>query len=215
MSQITLFDDGSEHIDIDLPDGVLRYWPSLIPPLEASRMQALLQSQVAWEQSEITIAGQRRKIPRLNAWYGEPGADYSYSGRLFRALPWLPELAELKQLVERITGAAFNSALVNLYRDGQDSVDWHSDDEPELGRNPVIASISLGAVRRFQIKHKMRRDLPLQTLELGHGSLLLMAGEFQYYWRHRLPKMKGLSEPRVNITFRQVTNSEKPLPVIA
>lgn len=210
MSQITLFDDGREHIDIDLPDGVVRYWPALIPKTEADGMMALLQSQVAWEQSEITIAGQRLKIPRLNAWYGDRGSDYSYSGRLFRARPWLPVLAELKQRVEQTTGASFNSALVNLYRDGQDSVDWHSDDEPELGRNPLIASISLGAVRRFQIKHKTRRDLALKTLELDHGSLLLMAGEFQHHWRHRLPKMKGLSQPRINITFRRVANSAQP-----
>ena len=215
VSQFNLFDDASEHIDIDLPDGVVRYWPTLIPEREADSMMALLRSQVAWEQSEITIVGQRRRIPRLNAWYGEHGADYSYSGRLFRALPWLPVLIELKQLVERTTGDVFNSALVNLYRDGQDSVDWHSDDEPELGHNPVIASISLGAVRCFQIKHKMRRDLSLQTVELAHGSLLLMTGEFQHHWRHRLPKVKGLSEPRVNVTFRQVANSAKSPPVIA
>ncbi|TNE76988.1 MAG: alpha-ketoglutarate-dependent dioxygenase AlkB, partial [Gammaproteobacteria bacterium] len=147
---------------MDLPGGHLRYWPQLIPLSDADLLLERLQKQVPWEQSEISIAGRRLKIPRLNAWYGEPGADYSYSGRLFRALPWLPELQRLKQCVEQVTGVGYNSALLNLYRDGRDSVDWHSDDEPELGVNPVIASVSLGAERRFQIKHKTRRDMQLQ-----------------------------------------------------
>lgn len=215
MSQFSLFDAGSDHLDIDLPDGSLRYWPALIPAAAADQLLQTLLTQVAWEQSEITIAGQRRKIPRLNAWYGERGADYRYSGRLFRAMPWLPSLRQLQQQLEQVSGARFNSALVNLYRDGKDSVDWHSDDEPELGANPVIASISLGAVRRFQLKHKTRRDLALQTLQLEHGSLLLMAGAFQHHWRHRLPKMQGVSAPRINITFRWVVHGNQRAPVVA
>jgi alkylated DNA repair dioxygenase AlkB len=207
VSQFSLFDEGPEHIDIDVPDGILRYWPSFIEPEEGGRLFLALRDTVSWEQTEIVIAGQLRKIPRLNAWYGEAGADYTYSGRLFRAIPWLPELASLKRRVEQAVTGHFNSALVNLYRDGRDSVDWHSDDEPELGRNPVIASISLGEVRRFQFKHRARRDLSLQTLELGHGSLLLMAGEFQHYWKHRLPKMRGVDEPRINITYRYLVHS--------
>ncbi|MEZ5528988.1 MAG: alpha-ketoglutarate-dependent dioxygenase AlkB [Porticoccaceae bacterium] len=207
MSQFSLFDEGPEHIDIDVPDGMLRYWPRFIEPEEGRKLFLTLRDTVSWEQTEIVIAGQLHKIPRLNAWYGEAGADYSYSGQLFRAMPWLPELAGLKRRVEQAVNGHFNSALINLYRDGRDSVDWHSDDEPELGRNPVIASISLGALRRFQFKHRTRRDLSLQTLELGHGSLLLMAGEFQHYWKHRLPKMSGMDEPRINITYRYLVHS--------
>lgn len=204
MSQQALFPGDTECLELDLPGGHLRYWPQLIPLSDADLLLERLQKQVPWEQSEISIAGRRLKIPRLNAWYGEPGADYSYSGRLFRALPWLPELQRLKQCVEQVTGVGYNSALLNLYRDGRDSVDWHSDDEPELGVNPVIASVSLGAERRFQIKHKTRRDMQLQPLELAHGSLLLMEREFQHHWKHRLPKMSGLEAARVNITFRKV-----------
>lgn len=210
MSQYSLLNPERDCALIDLPGGQLRYFPHLIPAPEADRLMASLQAEVPWEQSDIWIAGQRRKIPRLNAWYGDAGADYSYSGRLFRALSWLPNLKTIKQQVEAACGTVFNSALVNLYRDGRDSVDWHSDDEPELGSNPIIASVSLGAVRRFQIKHKSRRDIGLRTLELDHGSLLVMEGEFQHHWRHRLPKMTGITAARLNITFRQVHMATVP-----
>lgn len=204
MSQYSLLELGRDFSLINLPGGQLRYFPHLIPESEADRLMSSLQADIPWEQSEIWIAGQRRKIPRLNAWYGDAGADYSYSGRLFRALSWLPDLKTIKQQVESACGTVFNSALVNLYRDGRDSVDWHSDDEPELGTSPIIASISLGAVRRFQIKHKSRRDVGLRALDLNHGSLLVMEGEFQHHWRHRLPKMPGVGVARLNITFRRV-----------
>lgn len=207
MGQFSLFDEGQEHIDIPVLDGMLRYWPCFIEPEEGRELFLELRDTVSWEQTEIFIAGQLRKIPRLNAWYGEAGADYTYSGQLFRATPWLPVLASLKRQVEQAANCHFNSALVNLYRDGRDSVDWHSDDEVELGRNPVIASISLGAVRRFQFKRRTRCDAALQTLELGHGSLLVMAGEFQHYWKHRLPKTRSVDEPRINITYRYLVHS--------
>lgn len=204
MSQYPLLEADRDVSLINLPGGQLRYFPHLFPESEADRLMASLQAEIPWEQSDIWIAGQRRKIPRLNAWYGDAGADYSYSGRLFRALSWLPDLKTIKQQVESACGTVFNSALVNLYRDGSDSVDWHSDDEPELGSNPIIASVSLGAVRRFQIKHKSRREVGLRDLDLGHGSLLVMEGEFQHLWRHRLPKMPGVNKARLNITFRRV-----------
>ena len=204
MSQYSLLEPDRDFSLINLPGGQLRYFTHLIPAPEADRLMASLQRDIPWEQSDIWIAGQRRKIPRLNAWYGDAGADYSYSGRLFRAMSWLPDLKTIKQQVESACGAVFNSALVNLYRDGMDSVDWHSDDEPELGSNPIIASVSLGATRRFQIKHKLRCEPELKTLDLDHGSLLVMEGEFQHHWRHRLPKMPGVNTARLNITFRQV-----------
>lgn len=210
MSQYSLLEADRDVSLINLPGGQLRYFPHLILESEADRLMASLQADIPWEQSDIWIAGQRRKIPRLNAWYGDAGADYSYSGRLFRALSWLPDLKTIKQQVESACGTVFNSALVNLYRDGRDSVDWHSDDEPELGSNPIIASVSLGAVRRFQIKHKSRRDIGLRTLELDHGSLLVMEGELQHHWQHRLPKMTGITAARLNITFRRVHMATVP-----
>lgn len=214
MNQHNLFAANPDPLDIELPGGALRYWPQLTAAPSADRWLAVLMEQVAWEQSEIVIAGRRLKIPRLNAWYGDSGADYQYSGRQFKATPWLPVLREIRQVVEAAVGQSFNSALLNFYRDARDSVDWHSDDEPELGQNPLIASLSLGAVRRFQLRHKTRKDLPLRALELEHGSLLLMSGALQHHWRHRLPKLATVVGPRVNVTFRNVVHGQPKSPVV-
>lgn len=191
---------------IVMPDGELRFWPRFLAPRQSECLFATLRALTPWEQSEITIAGRRIPIPRLNAWYGDPGADYSYSGVALDTLPWPRDLLQLKESVERATGHRFNSALLNLYRHGEDSVDWHSDDEPELGREPVVASVSLGAVRRFELKH---RTIPAtrQSLELPDGSLLLMAGALQHHWLHRVPKQRGVEGERINITFRRVATS--------
>jgi alkylated DNA repair dioxygenase AlkB len=144
--------------------------------------------------------GRRIPIPRLTAWHGAAG--YVYSGIRLTPAPWTPPLLELKALAERLAGQSFNSVLLNLYRDGRDSVSWHADNEPGLGRDPVIASLSLGAVRRFQLKH---RRLPERlTLDLPHGSCLIMAGATQHHWLHQLPKTKAPVGPRINLTFRRM-----------
>ena len=143
-------------------------------------------------------------MPRLQAWFGEAHCRYAYSGLQLPPLPWTPALLELRARVEGLAGRPFNSVLLNYYRDGRDSVSWHSDDEKELGPDPVVASLSLGAPRRFQMKHRSRGDLPRPAWELGHGSLLLMGRGSQTGWRHQLPKQPGVKEARVNLTFRSI-----------
>ena len=189
-----------------LKDGELRLWPAFVQSAERAGILAALRAETHWEQSEIRIAGRRIPIPRLNAWYGDAGAHYSYSGVRLITHPWTPLLADLKRRVEACTGVAFNSALVNLYRDGADSVDWHADDEPELGEAPQVASLSVGAVRRFELKH---RTIPGERyrLDLPDGSLLLMAGPLQHHWLHRVPRQPGIAGSRVNITFRTVRHA--------
>ncbi len=197
-----MLDLGDDTI-IALPGGELRYWPAFLSRDRSSNLFAQLRQSVPWQRSELRIAGRSIPIPRLNAWYGDAGADYSYSGVRLPITPWSPHLLAVKEQVEAATGLAFNSALLNLYRDGADSVDWHSDDEPELGDRPQVASLSLGAVRRFELKH---RTIPATRhgLDLPDGSLLLMAGDLQRHWRHRVPKQRGLNGERINITFRRV-----------
>ena len=146
-----------------------------------------------------------RASPRLSAWYGDPSARYAYSGLSLEPIPWFPVLAEIKAEVEAASGAVFNSVLANLYRDGADSMGWHSDDEPELGERPVIASASFGAIRRFRLRHRHRRELDPVAVPLNHGSLLIMKGDTQSNWKHQIPKTRKVSEPRVNLTFRTIT----------
>ena len=148
--------------------------------------------------------GKRVAIPRLEAWYGDDGMHYSYSGLSLAPKPWLAVLQELRQEVERHCQAPFNAVLANLYRDQNDTVGWHSDDETELGRNPVIASLSFGAERNFQLKHKASGEK--LSIPLKSGSLLVMAGETQHYWQHCLPRSRKKILSRINLTFRQIKN---------
>ena len=189
---------------IDIADGELRYYPNWLNTEESADYFQQLREQVVWEQSTIFVYGKYIKIPRLNAWYGDPGCTYQYSGRRFQPHPWLPILNDLKQRLQRTTGELFNSVLINCYRDGQDSVSWHSDDEPELGQNPVIASISLGVERIFQLRHKRYKRIDQQRFLLENGSLLLMSGSLQHNWQHQLPKSTTIKEERINLTFRRV-----------
>ncbi len=147
--------------------------------------------------------GRPVRVPRLVAWHGDPVAVYTYSGTEHRPLPWTPVLVRVRRRVEALTGHEFNAVLLNLYRDGRDGMGWHSDDEPELGPEPVVASASFGATRRFCLRHRRRRESRLD-LPLGHGSLLLMHGATQRHWLHAVPKTRAPVGPRVNLTFRTV-----------
>jgi len=167
----------------------------------ADRMMAALRQAVAWRQEKIKMFGKEIAQPRLTAWYADAGKTYTYSGLTWEPLPWLPELTQLREEVQQTTGAPFNSVLLNLYRHGQDSMGWHADDEPELGQNPLIASISLGEERAFSFRHRHQKNLQ-QKLLLPSGSLLLMAGETQHHWQHQLAKTTRLLQPRLNLTFR-------------
>jgi len=155
-----------------------------------------------WRSEAIVLWGRRYGQPRLTAWFGDPGAHYSYSGISLDPMPWTDTLRAIKCSVERLTGSVFNSVLANLYRDNRDSMGFHSDDEPELG--DAIASASFGEQRTFVLRHKRRRDIEPVKLQLRSGSCLLMRGETQRYWQHGVPKERRPCGPRVNLTFRRI-----------
>jgi alkylated DNA repair dioxygenase AlkB len=188
---------------LDLPDGDVVFFPAFFPAGEADRLLAELLATTAWRQESITLYGKPVAIPRLTAWYGDAGTGYTYSGIVNDPLPWTPALLEVKRAVEGPAGVAFNGVLLNRYRTGRDSVAWHSDDEPEFGENPVIASVSFGSTRTFQFRHKKRKALRA-SVELTHGSLLVMRGATQHNWVHQIPKTAQDVAERVNLTFRVV-----------
>ena len=183
--------------------GDVRYIDNFFAPDSAEKLLQKLTSTLAWKHESILMFGKRIPQPRLTAWYGDPGAAYSYSGIKLSPAPWTETLKTIKDEIEQACQFHFNSALVNLYRDGRDSMGWHQDDEKELGKNPTIASLSLGARRVFRFRHNDRSYAPL-SIELGSGSLLLMRGKTQHIWAHSIPKTTKILPPRLNITFRYV-----------
>jgi alkylated DNA repair dioxygenase AlkB len=178
----------------------LEYVDHFIDSGEAGSVLERLWQDLAWRQEYIFIFGRRVLQPRLTAWYGDPGTTYSYSGLTLEPLPWHEDLLELKTRLENYLGRPFNSVLANAYRDGRDSMGWHSDDEAELGTRPAIASISLGAERRFVLRSK--GDKQSRGLNLGHGSLLVMKGDCQRIYQHSLPKTSREAGLRINLTYR-------------
>jgi alkylated DNA repair dioxygenase AlkB len=187
-----------------MPDGDLTIWRQFFAETEADLLFTELLNGVEWRHDAIQIYGRQIPLPRLTAWFGNEGASYSYSGIKMNPAPWTPALLSIKQRTEGVAGVPFNSVLLNLYRDGHDGVSWHQDDEPELGKNPVIGSVSFGETRTFQMKHKSRKDLGVVNIDLSHGSFLLMSGPTQHFWRHRLPKTPKVLKARINLTFRRI-----------
>jgi alkylated DNA repair dioxygenase AlkB len=183
--------------------GELELYTGFIPEQERAPLFAALHAAVAWQIREIRIAGRLMMEPRLTAWIGDADAVYTYSGRRNAPEPWPPVLGELRARICQFTHEPFNSVLCNLYRDGRDSMGMHADRERELRDNPVIASLSLGATRRFQLRHRSDRTARLD-LDLEDGSLLVMRGALQHYYRHGVPKQPTVTEPRINLTFRRV-----------
>ena len=157
---------------------------------------------IPWESKIIKMYGKENPQPRLVAWFGDLGRSYSYSNITMDINPWTPRLKELKEICEEKSGTSFNSLLLNLYRDGNDKVAWHSDNEPELGKEPCIASLSLGATRRFKFRH--REDKNVLERSLDSGSLVVMSGLSQKKWEHEIPLEKKVKNPRINLTFRKV-----------
>jgi alkylated DNA repair dioxygenase AlkB len=155
-----------------------------------------------WRQEAVKIYGKEYQQPRLVSLYGDPGKRYDYSGIALHPLPWTDLLREIKRRIEDCTEASFNAVFLNLYRDHNDSMGFHSDDEKELGKNPVIASVTFGATRTFLLKHKFRKDLPLVKVPLEAGTVLLMKGATQHNWKHGINKQTLPCGPRVNLTFR-------------
>jgi alkylated DNA repair dioxygenase AlkB len=190
-----------------LDGGELELWPEFIPQDEQAGWFALLTRLLPWQQREIRMFGRSVLEPRETAWIGDPGAVYTYSGRVNDPAPWPDVLAALRARVSERAGEAFNCVLGNLYRDGQSSMGFHADKEPELGVNPVIGSLSLGAVRRFQLRHRTARDGKLD-IDLPSGSLLVMRGTTQHHYRHGVPKQPSITDPRINLTFRRILLGE-------
>lgn len=172
------------------------------------RLFDALHTAVPWQQHRVTVFGRTHRQPRLVAWYADAGRTYTYSGLTLIPNPWIVPILELKALCQELSGAGFNSVLLNLYRDGDDTVGWHSDDEPAFGREPVIASVSLGAARRFDLRHKRSRRIV--RIELPPGSVLVMSGRCQAEWSHRVPRTRRVGEPRINLTFRRIVQEPAP-----
>ena len=186
-------------------DGEVYYFGSVLKYQQAEAYLGSLLNTIAWKNDEVIIYGKHIVTARKAAWYGDKSYSYTYSNTTKQALSWTPELLELKELVENHTHNSFNSCLLNLYHSGAEGMAWHSDDESALGRKPVIASLSLGAERKFSFKHKSSKQNV--SLVLDHGSLLLMKGATQSHWLHSLPKTVKVSEPRINLTFRTIFES--------
>lgn len=187
-----------------IPDGGYRHVPGFLATAEADALLAALVPLPDWQRELVRMFGREYRTPRSTAWYGDSGASYRYSGLTRQPLPWPACLEPLRERLRAELGVPFNSVLANLYRDGSDNLGWHSDDERDLGERPVIASISVGATRRFLLRHRTRRDVETIELELAHGSLLVMHGTTQSHWKHRIPKSVSCTAPRVNLTFRRV-----------
>lgn len=199
--QLPLFSDpASQHIS--LKDGELVYCPQFFTLQEADHYMQQLLTTIHWRQEGMMMYGKHVRYPRLMAWYGDAGSSYAFSGKTYTPETWTPELLEIKDSIIPEAGANFNSVLLNRYRHGKDSMGWHADDEPELGINPVIASVNLGATRRFMLRH-VKEDHRFE-LELQHGSLLIMKGTLQHYWQHQVPKTNKVSGERINLTFRVI-----------
>ena len=201
--QDELFDSGPEIID--LTNGRLILYRTFLYDLGCQELFKALNKKTKWQGGSIFIGGKYVDIPRQNAWYADEAYTFTYSGIRLEPNPWYAELNDIRNIMQSKLSLNFNSCLLNLYRDGNDSVAWHCDDEAELGRNPTIASLSLGAERKFMIR-SLHNHEEKYTITLPNGSLLIMEGEVQHRYEHQVPKEKNISAPRINLTFRNIVN---------
>jgi alkylated DNA repair dioxygenase AlkB len=202
MEQLSFFDGGVQ--SPKLPADLMDYKPGFFNGEESADLVKKLKETITWNQETIQMYGKILNTPRLTAWYGDNSKTYAFSGKKYNPYPWTPELLFIKERVDAAAGIVFNSVLLNLYRNGNDSVAWHADDEPELGVNPVIASISFGQIRRFDVRYKQDHKLKY-SVELENGSLLLMKGDLQHHWEHQVPKSTKALKERINLTFRVIS----------
>lgn len=228
------WNEGANGFDVRVPGGEFFYAEQFFPKSWSDRTFAYLQEiettdwrtidwrtlspdaldhlafrNIRWKQDSLKLYGKSIPLPRLTAWYGDPGAAYTYSGIKSDPNPWTDGLLHLKHRIEEAVGSSFNCVLLNWYRDGKDSLSWHADDEPELGVHPVIASANFGATRDFQLR---RNDDPDQkvTIPLKHGTLLVMRGALQDHWKHAVPKRANVRQSRFNLTFRRIDTDIPP-----
>ena len=205
--QIGFFDEPYESIELE-GASVALYRRFFDLPTSNHYFESL-HAETPWKVEKTILFGKLVPVPRLTAWYGDHDAEYTYSGIELSPIPWSPLLLDIKDYLSNFFEFNINSALLNLYRDGQDSVSWHADDEPELGTQPTIISISLGEKRRFRLRRKnSESDEERVSIDLSHGDLLLMKGRTQQNWEHSLPKTSRDIGPRINVTFRQVFQNE-------
>lgn len=196
-----------------LGDNLIVEYPSLFDASLSLRAFDAIDATTQWRQDQIRIAGRTIPVPRLQCWMGAEHCRYAYSNISLEPMPWTPEMSSMRDLVNQVTGAAFNCVLINKYRSGEDSVSWHADDEPELGPSPRIASLSLGATRRFQLKRKVSPEMTSAArgervvISLNSGSLLVMEPGVQENWVHQVAKTKLPVGPRINLTFRTIEDN--------
>lgn len=193
--------DIQNNITTELKDGEILYDRNFLSSVEASRYFKIIRNETAWQQDQIKVFGKVYDQPRLTALYANNNFPYSYSNITMYPSPFSATLLEIKEKVEQQLKKEFTTCLLNLYRHGQDSNGWHADNEKELGKNPIIASVSLGAERMFHMKHRTDNSQKIK-INLIHGSLLVMSGSTQHYWLHQIPKTKKHVEERINLTFR-------------
>ena len=210
MSQLDIFG----HIDkeelatnnesglISIPNGEYIYLPDFFTKSESDKYFQVLKDDILWKQESMNMYGKQVMFPRLTAWYGDNNKPYSFSGITLRPHSWTKELLEIKNKIEPIANTQFNSVLLNQYRNGNDSISWHTDAEKELGLNPIIGSVNFGATRKFQLRHIETKEKI--EIELTHGSLLIMQGELQHFWQHQVPKTAKKVNERINLTFRVI-----------
>ncbi len=187
-------------------DGTLNYYGPVFSVMDSINYFELLLNTIEWKNDEIILFGKKIITKRKVAWYGDNGIEYTYSNTTKKALTWTKELLEIKSLIEERTGSTFNSCLLNLYHSGEEGMGWHSDDEKELEKNGTIASVSLGAERKFSFKHK--KDQTTFSILLENGSLLLMKDEIQSFWKHKLTPTKMVKSARINLTFRSIVTNQ-------
>ena len=207
MSDLSLFPVVADPTKNLLPnDGIVNYYGPVLNIEHADTYLELLLQDIEWKNDVAIMFGKRIVTKRKVAWYGDKSFPYTYSNNTKYALPWTEVLSQLKNLIEQKTGESYNSCLLNLYHNGSEGMAWHSDGEKDLKKNGAIASMSFGAERKFAFKHKESKETV--SLNLEHGSLLVMAGTCQTHWLHRLPPTKKIHDPRVNLTFRTIVNKQ-------
>jgi alkylated DNA repair dioxygenase AlkB len=203
MDQLNMFLSETNDTElIKINNGEYIYIPNFYKKEIADKYLDRLISDIKWKQESMKMYGKEIPFPRLTSWYGNNDNPYSFSGIKLQPNPWSPGLLKIKSDIEPKAEVSFNSVLLNRYRDGSDSISWHTDAEKELGTNPVIASVNFGAERKFQLKHKETNERI--DILLKHGSLLIMQGELQHFWKHQIPKSKKVTHERVNLTFRVI-----------